>query len=122
MARVRHQSTTPELIVRREAHRIGLRFRVNVKELPGTPDIVFPRWNTILLVHGCFWHRHHNCVRTTTPKLNASFWATKFHANKERDRKVRRQLSSMGWRVKVVWVCQTADCDTLSRRLRKWFP
>lgn len=122
MAKVRRHSTTPELVVRSEAHRLGLRFRLNVRELPGTPDIVFPRWKTVLLVYGCFWHRHSNCARTTTPKSNASFWTTKFHANKERDRRVRRQLRSMGWRVEVVWECQTVDRDKLSRRLRKWFP
>lgn len=122
MAKVRQHGTAPEIIVRSEAHRLGLRFRLNVKELPGTPDVVFPRWRTVVLVHGCFWHRHPNCRKATTPRSNVSFWVDKFRANVERDRRVESQLRRMGWRVKVVWECQTVDRRRLSRRLRKWFP
>jgi DNA mismatch endonuclease (patch repair protein) len=122
MAKIGAKNTAPEMAVRSEAHRLGLRFRVNVKGLPGTPDLVFPRWKTVLFVHGCFWHRHGNCRRTTTPKSNVHFWAEKFAANVARDRSVKRQLRKLGWRVVVIWECQTVDRSRLSKRLVRLFP
>jgi DNA mismatch endonuclease (patch repair protein) len=106
MARIRSRDTLPELALRRALHRLGLRFRVNVKTLPGKPDIVFARYRTALFVHGCFWHRHDGCKVASNPKSNVEFWQGKFARNVSRDRSVRRELSVAGWRVIVVWECQ----------------
>lgn len=106
MARIRSRDTHPEVALRRALHRRGLRFRVNVKTLPGKPDIVFARYRTALFVHGCFWHRHAGCKIASNPKSNVKFWQDKFARNVSRDRRVRRELSAAGWRVIVVWECQ----------------
>ena len=118
MSRIRAKDTRPEMVVRRLLHRMGLRFRLHRRDLPGCPDIVLARHGAVVFVHGCFWHRHAGCVRTTNPKSNAPFWRTKFRENRIRDRRVQRQLSREGWRVVVVWECETTDIETLQRRLR----
>ena len=105
MSRVRQRGTWPELVVRSGLHRRGLRFRVNMTSLPGSPDLVFPRHSAVLFVHGCFWHRHH-CHLATTPKTNAAFRAVKFLDNMERDRRIERQLRRTGYKVIKVWQCQ----------------
>ena len=87
MRAVASKDTTPERIVRSAAHRLGLRFRLHKKELPGKPDLVFPKWRTVVFVHGCFWHRHEGCSKAATPKTNIEFWETKFEKNQERDRR-----------------------------------
>jgi DNA mismatch endonuclease (patch repair protein) len=106
MSRIRSRDTLPELALRRALHRLGLRFRVNVKALPGKPDIVFARYRTVVFVHGCFWHRHSGCKVASNPRSNIEFWQSKFARNVSRDRSVRRELSAAGWRVIVVWECQ----------------
>lgn len=105
MSGIRGKDTKPERVVRSFLHRVGLRFRLHA-DLPGKPDLVFPRYSTVVLVHGCFWHRHENCRYATTPASNAEFWAKKFAANASRDERVKRQLEGLGWRVLVIWSCE----------------
>lgn len=121
MARVRGKNSTPEMAVRSVAHQLGYRFRLHRRDLPGTPDLVFPGPRKAIFVHGCFWHRHPKCFRTTTPKTRAAFWAQKFADNIKRDRRVRRQLRDAGWDVLIVWECQTFDRDSLEARLVAFF-
>lgn len=106
MAAVKRQNTTPEMVLRSALHRAGYRFRIHTKSLPGTPDIVLPKYRTVIFVHGCFWHRHLGCRKTTTPKNNGEFWALKFEKNIERDERKTRELEDLGWHVLVVWECQ----------------
>lgn len=121
MRAVRRKDTTPELRVRRLAHRLGLRFRLHRHDLPGTPDLVFPRRRIALFVHGCFWHRHPGCRYATTPATRREFWEAKFTANQARDRRQTEQLRSLGWQVVVVWECETRNIPTLEARLRTLF-
>jgi DNA mismatch endonuclease (patch repair protein) len=108
MSGIRGKNTKPELIVRSFFHRAGLRFRLHAK-LPGKPDLVLPRRNTAIFVHGCFWHRHGGCRFTTTPANNAAFWREKFAGNVRRDISAQRQLQEIGWRVEVIWECQLSE-------------
>src|SRR3954451_16771990 len=97
MAQVRSKNTKPEIAVRKAAHALGLRFRIHGADLPGTPDLVFPRWKTALFVHGCFWHQHH-CDGARLPKTNADYWTKKLQRNAQRDKAARRLLKRSGWR------------------------
>jgi DNA mismatch endonuclease (patch repair protein) len=119
MSRIRGKNTSPELVVRSLLHGVGLRFRLHRRDLPGCPDIVLPRYRTVLFVHGCFWHRHKNCPFAYTPKSRTGFWKTKFERNLARDRRVSHQLRRLGWRVIVVWECATARIPQLQRRLTR---
>jgi DNA mismatch endonuclease, patch repair protein len=121
MARVRNKDSKPEIEVRRIAHALGYRFRLHCRNLPGTPDLVFPRLRKVILVHGCFWHRHRGCSRTTNPKTRASYWADKFEQNLQRDALKKKQLKALGWDVLTLWECQTSDPDALSARLAAFF-
>lgn len=121
MSRIKGRDTKPELAVRRLLHAMGYRFRLHLGRLPGSPDIVLPRYHSVILVHGCFWHRH-GCARTYSPKTRKLFWQRKFESNRVRDRRTVRALRSSGWRVLTVWECQT-EADTLDRlatRLRRF--
>lgn len=113
MSSIRSSNTRPELFVRSYLHRIGLRFRLHDKSLPGSPDIVVPRLKTVIFVHGCFWHRHVGCAFTTTPATNVEFWARKFAENTSRDRRVVTSLHALGWRVRVLWACQLGKFGAL---------
>ena len=104
MSRVGHKNTKPEMIVRRGLHLYCLRYRLENKKLPGTPDIVLPRYHVVIFVHGCFWHCH-GCRKNTVPATNSEFWATKFERNAARDRNVIASLNELGWRVLVIWEC-----------------
>lgn len=117
MRRVRKRDTSPELAVRKIAHSLGLRFRLQRKDLPGTLDLVFPRYRLAVQVHGCFWHRHANCKLATTPTTNQDFWLRKFSANVARDERTTLALRSLGWDVLVIWQCQIKDRDDIARRL-----
>jgi DNA mismatch endonuclease, patch repair protein len=117
MSRIRGGDTVPEKLVRSVLHRLGFRFRLHVKSLPGKPDIVLPRYRTVVFVHGCFWHRHGSCKFAYNPKTRVDFWARKFAGNIERDRAALRALRRSGEQVIVVWECQTRDRVALSRRL-----
>ena len=119
MSRVRSKNTSPERRVRKAAHAMGLRFRLHRKDLPGCPDLVFPRFRLVLFVHGCFWHRHPGCAHTRTPKSRVSFWEKKFGNNVRRDTEVVSQLMDRGWRVEVIWECETRRENTLKAALRR---
>jgi len=106
MRAVGSKNTKPELLVRSAAHRMGLRFRLHRRDLPGSPDIVFPKHKTAMFIHGCFWHQHEGCRKSGTPKTNAKFWNDKFCRNVERDRKNIAELKQLGWDVVVVWQCE----------------
>ena len=106
MSHVRNRDTRPEKMIRSILHKSGFRFRIQRKDLPGKPDIVLPKYKTIIFVHGCFWHQHEGCKKALPPKSNVSFWLEKFRKNKERDRKVIRTLQESGWKVIVVWQCE----------------
>jgi len=106
MARIRNKDTKPEIILRSHLHRMGFRFRKNVTGLPGSPDIVLPRFKTVFFVNGCFWHRHSGCAKTTTPATNTDYWLPKFVGTVKRDRKANEMLRKDGWSVIVVWECQ----------------
>lgn len=121
MGLVSHFDTPAEMIVRRTLHRLGLRFRLHDKRLPGRPDVVLSRWRTVVFVHGCFWHRHHGCSRTRTPKSRVEFWTAKFERNVNRDQTAVEALREAGWRVIVVWECETTDVERLTNRLREDF-
>jgi DNA mismatch endonuclease, patch repair protein len=119
MSRIRGKGTKPELLVRSSAHRLGFRFRLHGRKLPGSPDLVFSSRKTALFVHGCFWHRHEGCPCCYMPKSNIQFWREKFKKNVLRDRRVQTGLEEMGWRVAVIWECETADSDSLRKRLKE---
>lgn len=106
MARIRSRDTVPEKALRSGLHRLGLRFRLNVRTLPGKPDIVLPRYHTVIFVHGCFWHRHRGCKVATNPKSNSDFWQSKFASNVKRDQQTLKALGRLGWKVLVVWECE----------------
>lgn len=106
MSRIRSKDTKPEEIVRKYLFSRGLRYRKNDKRYPGHPDIVLPKYKTIVFVHGCFWHRHKGCKYCTTPSSNVDFWQRKFQKTTERDAKEQQQLEEMGWQVVVIWECQ----------------
>lgn len=121
MSRIKGKNTRPEVMVRSILHRMGLRFRLHRKDLPGQPDIVLPKHRTVVFVHGCFWHRHRGCRFTTTPTTRGEFWQKKFDGNVERDRRKARQLRKKGWRVVTVWECETRSPEQLRLRLQKLF-
>lgn len=117
MSRIKASNTKPERIVRSLLHQMGFRFRLYREDLPGKPDIVLPKFHTVIFVHGCFWHRHEGCKECTTPKSNTEFWLDKFRKNVERDDRVAQSLENLGWKVVVVWSCETKDLSELSKRL-----
>ncbi len=122
MRAVRRRDTPPELAVRKALHAMGLRFRLHRADLPGTPDVVLPRWRVALFVHGCFWHRHPGCPKATMPKSNRTYWKSKFTANVARDARVSHELEEMGWKVVVIWECETRDPERLAITLRERLP
>ncbi|HGP0242054.1 TPA: very short patch repair endonuclease [Pseudomonas aeruginosa] len=109
MRAVPRENTTPEITVRKALHRLGFRFRLHQKTLPGSPDIVLTKYKTAIFVHGCFWHRHPMCKYATFPKTRTEFWSKKFTANTHRDIKNIASLNAMGWHALVIWECQTKD-------------
>lgn len=122
MARVRGKNTRPELLVRKQLHRLGYRFRLHRKSLPGKPDIVLPRHRLALFIHGCFWHRHEGCRRATLPQTRPEFWRAKFQATVQRDIRQRAALEASGWRVAVIWECETRNVEKLYKRLASVLP
>ena len=121
MGRVRQTGTKPELIVRRLIHELGHRYRVDNRDLPGSPDVANRSRGWALFLHGCYWHRHLGCNKATTPTRNRAFWMDKFEANVARDRRAIRDLRNMGYNTFVVWECQCERDATLRRRLARWF-
>ena len=118
MSRVRGTNTKPELAVRSMLHRMGYRFRLHRRDLPGTPDIVLPRRSAVIFVHGCFWHGH-ACKRMKMPKSRVDYWEEKIETNRRRDRRKRRQLRALGWDVIVVWECELKRPEALAAKLMK---
>lgn len=121
MARVRQKRTGPELLVRKATHRMGLRYRLNRTDLPGSPDLVFPKYRIALFVHGCFWHQHRGCSRCTMPKSNEAYWRQKFAENRARDTRAIRKLRRLGWKCCVVWECEAMNATLLADRLKQFF-
>ena len=121
MAKVRSRDTKPEWRVRKAAHAVGLRFRLHRRDLPGSPDLVFPRHKIVIFVHGCFWHQHPGCNRTSVPKSRTVFWRKKLDRNVHRDRAAIAALEAMGWRVAVFWECETRNIDALRQSLMELF-
>lgn len=119
MSKVKGKDTRPELVVRRTLHGLGARYRLHRKDLPGSPDIVMTSRKVALFVHGCFWHRHENCKMASTPKTREEFWNAKFDANVARDQRNAASLEQMGWRVEVIWECETKKAEQLSIRIAK---
>jgi len=119
MSRIRSRNTKPEMCLRRLVHSMGFRFRLHRPDLPGRPDLVFPRHRKVIFVHGCFWHRH-GCRRTSTPATNREFWEKKFSRNTQRDQENLNSLDAAGWRTLVVWECELKDIDSLIEKIKKY--
>lgn len=117
MSRIRGKDTGPEIKVRRLAHSLGFRFRLHRRDLPGSPDLVFPSHRKVIFVHGCYWHRHEGCRYAYFPKSNTAFWQSKFDANVVRDRRVAGMLETLCWKVLVIWECETQNDEALRTRL-----
>lgn len=122
MAQIHGKDTRPERLVRSVLHRLGFRFQLHRRDLPGTPDIVLPGRRTVVFVHGCFWHGHRGCKDATTPKTRTEFWVAKIRGNIARDRRHVTALRNLGWRVVVVWECRTKNPAILAARLRRQLP
>jgi len=125
MASVGQRDTGPEIKLRRTIHRLGLRYRLHDKKLPGSPDLVFPKYRAVIFVHGCFWHSHNGCKFATKPSTRKRFWNEKFKANQKRDRRNNEALLQDGWRVLIVWECSIKGIDEikmleLGKYLSKW--
>lgn len=117
MGRVRNKDTKPEMVVRRQVHALGYRYRLHAGKLPGRPDLVFRSRRKVIFVHGCFWHRHEGCPRCRMPKSRVEFWNPKLNANRERDLKNQAKLSDMGWDFMILWECQLDDASELASRI-----
>ena len=116
MSRIRGRDTQPELLVRRQVHGMGYRYRLYRKDLPGRPDLVFPGRRKVIFVHGCFWHQH-DCPRGRRPSSNRTFWDAKLDRNAARDRENIEALEGLGWSVLVIWECEIRDRDRLAARV-----
>lgn len=117
MRRIRKVDTRPELVVRRAAHRLGYRFRLHRRDLPGTPDLVFPRLRKAVLVHGCFWHQHAGCRLARLPRSRLDYWLPKLRRNRERDAEAVAALTHLGWDVLVLWECEATSEAAIAPRL-----
>lgn len=121
MSRVRSRDTAPEHAIRRMAHRLGLRFRLHRRDLPGTPDLVFPRHHKVIFVHGCFWHQHKGCRLARFPTSRQEYWLPKLARTIQRDAEAKQRLEAAGWLVFEVWECETRDIPAAEARLRCYF-
>jgi DNA mismatch endonuclease (patch repair protein) len=117
MSRIRGSNTGPERIVRSILHRMGYRFCLHRKDLPGKPDIVMPKLKTVIFVHGCFWHRHRGCMNCTTPTTNRKFWINKLNGNAARDKRHQRNIRKLGWTPIVIWECETEKPALLEKKI-----
>lgn len=121
MSGIKGRNTRPELEVRQALHAAGFRYRLHAADLPGRPDIVLSRYRVVILVHGCFWHRHTGCRFTTTPSTRPDFWRSKFEANVLRDQRSRVALEELGWRIATVWECAVRrNSSDVARQLEDW--
>ena len=119
MSRIRGRDTIPEKRVRSLLHRLGFRFSLRRRDLPGSPDIVLPARRAVVLVHGCFWHQHQGCRNASMPSTRRPFWEAKLIGNVARHGRTGQELRSLGWQVLTVWECELADEARVSRRLRR---
>jgi len=122
MASIRGRNTRPEMALRKALHRLGFRYRLHERKLPGHPDLVFPKYRAVVFVHGCFWHRHPGCRYATTPASNTEFWERKFRGNVERDNRNIRKLLEQGWHVAVIWECALKgdNLEVIAERVSHW--
>ena len=119
MSAIKSKNTKPEIAVRKLLHSRGYRFRLHRKDLPGSPDIVLPKYKTVIFMHGCFWHRHENCKYASTPKTRKQFWENKFKANVKRDAEVQEKIKNIGWESVVIWECEIKNILALNNKLQK---
>lgn len=111
MSLISGKNTKPEIVIRKIAHSLGYRFRLHKKDLPGKPDIVFPKYKKVIFVNGCFWHSHKNCKRSKLPTTNAKFWKEKIEGNKKKDKSNYIRLKKLGWDYMVIWQCEIKDSN-----------
>lgn len=121
MAAVKGRDTTPELIVRNMLHKAGFRFRLHRKDLPGSPDIVLPKYQIVIFVHGCFWHQHRGCKGAERPISNRDYWQSKLDRNMARDEKNAAKLRELGWKPVVIWECETKNKMLLAEKINNFF-
>lgn len=119
MSSVKQKNTKPELLLRKMLHKHGFRFRLHDKKLPGTPDIIMPKYKTVIFVHGCFWHQHKGCRKSRRPTSNVGFWNSKLDKNIERDKTKSEALKKLGWKVLVIWECELKESEILLKNLKK---
>lgn len=120
MSKIRSKNTKPEMILRSSLHKLGYRFRIHRKDLPGKPDIVLPKYKTVIYVHGCFWHYHKDCREGRIPDTNSKFWKEKLYKNVERDKKHQNECEKLGWKVFIAWECEIEhDLDELIIKIKE---
>ena len=117
MAAIKSKNTKPEIAVRKLLFSMGYRYRLHRKDLPGSPDIVLPKYKTVIFVHGCFWHRHENCKYASTPKTRKEFWNKKFTTNIDRDLVIQNKIKNLNWRSIVIWECETKNMENLRYKI-----
>lgn len=118
MSQIRSRDSAPELVVRKLVYQMGYRYRLYSYDLPGRPDLVFRNRKKVIFVHGCFWHCHSNCIDGRIPKSNVNYWGPKLARNKGRDRKVARAYKKLGWKILVIWECETQSVNILRKKLQ----
>ena len=116
MSAIKSKNTKPEIAVRKLLHSMGFRFRLHRKDLPGSPDIVLPKYKTVIFVHGCFWHRHENCKYASNPKTRKEFWESKFKANVKRDKEIQEKIKNIGWQSVVIWECELKSTKQINQK------
>jgi DNA mismatch endonuclease (patch repair protein) len=120
MSKIRSKNTLPEILIRKALWRMGYRYRLHYKLLPGKPDIVIKKYKIVVFVHGCFWHRHKNCIEASRPKTNSEYWETKINNNIKRDKKYKKEIKKSGWNVIIIWECNIKkDIEDNINLLRK---
>lgn len=119
MSKIKNKDTKPEMTVRKLLHKMGYRFRLHRKDLPGKPDIVLPRYKTVIFIHGCFWHHHPDCKYAYIPKSRIEFWNQKFIDNMDRDKKNQLELLKQGWNIGVIWECEICNINILLHRINQ---
>ena len=120
MSAIKSKNTKPEIAVRKLLHSMGYRFRLHRKDLPGSPDIVLPKYKTVIFVHGCFWHRHENCKYASSPKTRKEFWESKFKANVKRDKEIQEKIKNIGWKYVVIWECEARNIESIEEKIKRF--
>lgn len=120
MSRIRSKDTKPEMVVRRLVHGMGYRYRLHASDLPGRPDLVFRPRRKVIFVHGCFWHRHAGCAADRLPTARREYWLHKLNGNVSRDARTQTALEEMGWRILVIWECETKNLDHTAESVRRF--